>query len=41
MVKDTKDRDEKYELIKTCFDLGGKPYIKICCPYCDNLTEGS
>ena len=32
MVKDTKDRDEKYELIKTCFDLGGKPYIKICCP---------
>ena len=41
MVKDTKDRDEKYELIKTCFDLGGKPYIKICCPCCDNLTEGS
>ena len=37
----TKDRDEKYELIKTCFDLGGKPYIKICCPCCDNLTEGS
>ena len=32
MVKDIKDRDEKYELIKTCFDLGGKP---------DNLTEGS
>mgnify|MGYP003179025940 CR=1 FL=1 len=29
MVKDTKDRDEKYELIKTC------------CPCCDNLTEGS
>ena len=41
MVKDTKDRDEKYELIKTCFDFGGKPYIKICCPCCNNLTEGS
>lgn len=41
MVKSIKDRDEKYELIKTCFDLGGEPYIKICCPRCDNLTEES